>query len=414
MEMLKYYTKVIISLFLHLFWVFPIKKNHIFMMNDHSYSFSDNLKYLSLYLTEEEPKKYKIFFSLKDSKGIGNLPIVPVKWLSFKHFYHAMTCSVLITNNGGTAYLPVRKKQLVINTWHGGGPYKVTGTEALNDYYNMSDNQGMSSKEKAKAQKRNQKLIYWFEKDLQYNAKKTDYILSSCRMSANTEVKGLFFTDSQCLNSGSPRIDWMFRKDKTASAREKIFQKYKIPEDKKLILYAPTFRGFFSNYSGVVADDLLEIDYKRTVRAVEEKFGGEWLFAVRFHPRLKDVQLISDDVTNMTLYPDAQELLMAADMLITDYSSIMWDVSFTDKPVFLFATDIHDYKVKRGFYLPPEEWPFPMASDNDEMEHNIFDFDMEKYIRKVEAHHEAVGSFENGKACQIVKQIIDRHLEKNY
>ncbi len=412
MEMLKYYTKVIISLFLHLFWVFPIKKNHIFMMNDHSYSFSDNLKYLSLYLTEEEPEKYKIFFSLKDSEGIGNLPIVPVKWLSFKHFYHAMTCSVLITNNGGTAYLPFRKKQLVINTWHGGGPYKVTGTKALNDYYSMSNSQDKPSKEIVKEQKKNQKLIYWFEKDLQYNARKVDYILSSCKMSSDTEVKGLFFADNQCLDSGSPRIDWMFRTDKIAMTRVKVFRKYSIPKDKKLILYAPTFRGFFSDYSGVIADDLLEIDYKRAIKAVESKFGGEWLFAVRFHPRLKDIRLISDNVINMTLYPDAQELLMAADMLITDYSSIMWDVSFTDKPVFLFATDIYEYEVKRGFYLPPEDWPFPLASNNDELEDIISSFVPEIYLKKVESHHKAVGSFENGQACQMVAQIIDKHLEK--
>lgn len=413
MEMIKYYVKVIISFFLHIFWIFPIQRDKIFMMNDHSYSFSDNLKYLALDLIEKDVNKYKFYFSLKNDDGIENLPIISVKWLSLKHFYHALTSSVLITNNGGTAYLPVRKKQLVINTWHGGGPYKVTGTKALNDYYNMSKDEGKTPWEKEKEQKKKQRLIYWFEKDLKYNAKKIDYVLSSCKMCTEAEAKGLFFTDEQCVDSGMPRMDWMLKCDKVKAIREKVFHKYGISTEKKLILYAPTFRGFFTDYTGVFADDILKIDYKRIVKAAEERFGGEWFFAVRFHPRLKDAKINPVDLINMTLYPDAQELLMAADILITDYSSVMWDVSFTKNPVFVFAADINDYQIKRGFYLSPEEWPFPLASTNEEMEENIKKFNFESYERKVNAHHKYVGSFENGNACQTVKDIIDNHIAKN-
>lgn len=412
MELVKYYIKIIISFFLHIFWLFPIQKNKIFMMNDHSYSFSDNLKYLSLYLLEKDVEKYKIYFSLKNDQGIEELPIIPIKWFSWKHFYHAITCSVLITNNGGTAYLPIRKKQLVINTWHGGGPYKVTGTKALNDYYNMGEDNSNSQQARTKEQRKNQRLIYWFEKDLQYNAKKFDYMLSSCKMCTDAEAKGMFFTDRQCLDSGMPRMDWMFQADKVASTREKVFNKYSLSKDKKLILYAPTFRGFFTDYSGVIAEDLLEIDYKRVIQTAEEKFGGEWVFAIRLHPRLKEAKIKADDLINMTLYPDAQELLMVADMLITDYSSVMWDVSFSKNPVFLFAKDINDYQVKRGFYLPLEKWPFPLATNNEEMIDNIRNFEYESYEKMVKAHHEAVGSFEKGKACQILEDIIDNHISK--
>lgn len=410
MELIKYYTKVFISFLLHIFWVFPIQRNKIFMMNDHSYTFSDNLKYLSIYLLEKDADRYKIFFSLKNPSGIDEYSIVPVKWLSIKHFYHAMTSAVLITNNGGTAYLPIRKKQLVINTWHGGGPYKVTGTKALTDYYNMSDNDNKTPKEKAKEQKKNQKLIYWFEKDLMYNAKKTDYMLSSCKMCTEAEAKGLFFTDEQCLDSGMPRMDWMFRADKVKVTREKVFRTYGISPDKKLIIYAPTFRGFFTDYNGVITDDLLEIDYKKTLMAAEERFGGRWVFAVRLHPRLKDIAISADDIINMTQYPDAQEILMSADMLITDYSSVMWDVSFSKNPVILFATDINDYQVRRGFFLPIEQWPFPLASTNDTLVENIRCFDYDSYMKKVEDHHKSVGSFEKGNACQIIGDIIDNHI----
>lgn len=379
-------------------------------MNDHSYTFSDNLKYLALDLLENDREKYFIYFSLKNPEGIGDLPIVPVKWHSIMHFYHALTCSVLITNNGGTAFLPIRKKQLAINTWHGGGPYKVTGTPALTDYYNMNDCVDKSKSEKLKELKKNQRLVYWFEKDLKYNAKKMDYMLSSCRMCTEAEAKGMFYTDEQCLDSGMPRMDWMFKDEKVKDIKEKVFAKYGISQDKKLILYAPTFRGFFTDYAGVITDDYLEIDYKNVVKACEERFNGEWVFAVRLHPRLKESKINSEGIINMTQYPDAQELLMSVDMLITDYSSVMWDVSFSPNPVLLFATDINNYMVKRGFYLPVEEWPFPLAYSNNELIANIKAFDFVSYYKKVRAHHEAVGSFETGNACQMVKDIIYKHI----
>lgn len=408
MEIIKYYIKNSISFLLRLFWVFPIQKNKIFMMNDHSYTFSDNLKYLSLYLLENEPKKYDIYFSLKDNSDITDYDITPVKWLSFMHFYHSMTSSIIITNNGGISYLPIRKQQLVINTWHGGGPYKVTGTKALNDYYNMNTTE-IDSKS-SKEERKNRRIVYWYEMNLRYNAQKVNYILSSCKMCTDAEAKGLFYTDEQCLNIGSPRLDWMSRFEKVTCVRNKVFEKYGISNDKKLILYAPTFRGFFKDYAGVISDEMLEIDYLRTIKAVTEKFGGEWVFAVRLHPRLKDAKIKSCGLINMTTYPDAQELLMALDLLITDYSSVMWDVSFSKNPVFLFATDINKYQVRRGFYLPVEDWPFPLSTNNEELVENIRNFDAGLYRTKVQNHHFAVGSFEKGNACQTVREIIDNHI----
>lgn len=410
MEMLKYYVKEIIAFFLHIFWIFPIQKKKIVFLNDHSYSFSDNLKYLALYLLEYDSQNYSMYFSLKNDEGLAGLSIVPVRWLSFKHFFHAITANVLITNNGGISYLPIRKKQLVINTWHGGGPYKVTGTKALNDYYKMSELEEIDHNKKVLAQKRNKRLIYWYEKGLQYNANKFDYMLSSCKMCTDVEAKGLFYTDHQCLDSGMPRLDWMFRKDKVSETRKKVFVSYGIEPNKKLILYAPTFRGFFSDYTGVISDEMLEIDYKQVIEASKYKFGGDWIFAVRLHPRLKDIKIENGNLINMTAYPDAQELLMSLDMLITDYSSVMWDVSFSKNPVFLFAPDINDYQVKRGFYLQINKWPFPLATTNKELTENIINFDSSEYKIKVTKHHDDVGSFEKGNSCQMLKKIIDNHI----
>lgn len=381
LEFIKYCIKLSLTFMLHIFWVFPVHKDRLFFINDHSFSFSDNLKYLALYFTEKDREKYEIYFSLNDFSGIDNSVIHPVKHHSIKHFYYALTSSVLFTNMGGISYLPIRKKQLVINTWHGGGPYKVTGIDAINGY--------------------------WYDKEQRYNAKKTDYILSSCRVFTEVEAKGMYYPLEKCINSGLPRNDILFDSAKVEELRKKVHRYYKLSDKTKIILYAPTFRGNFEDYSGVIANDLLEIDYRLVIEEITKKYGGDWVFAVRLHPKLKEAKFNTNDLINMSSYADAQELMAAIDILITDYSSVMWDFSLREEPCMIFATDINDYEIKRGFYIPPEEWPFPIATTNDELKKNIESFDLDDYRKKVNIHHEAVGSFEKGNACSIVLNLIN-------
>ena len=115
------------------------------------------------------------------------------------------------------------------------------------------------------------------------------------------------------------------------------------------------------------------------------------------------------DVTN---YPDMQELLCAADILITDYSSCMWDFSLMYKPCFIYATDIEQYTQERDFYTPMSEWPFPIATNTDELINNILNFNQEEYVQKVKQHHKALGSFEDGHASERILKILETIVNK--
>jgi CDP-glycerol glycerophosphotransferase len=108
---------------------------------------------------------------------------------------------------------------------------------------------------------------------------------------------------------------------------------------------------------------------------------------------------------NATDYPDMQDLLQCADVLLTDYSSCMWDFSLMHKPCFLYARDIAEYRGERDFYTPIESWPFPLASDNDALERVIAEFDETAYGAAVDRHHAELGSAESGTAAQ---QCTDR------
>ena len=144
---------------------------------------------------------------------------------------------------------------------------------------------------------------------------------------------------------------------------------------------------------------------------------------MRSHPHLaKDIFAKANRhnrVIDVSSYVDMQELLAASDVLITDYSSSMWDFSFTGRPCFIYANDLSSYKMERNFHTPIDEWPFPLAERNEELKSNILNFDQHDYECKVRQHHEELGSYENGNAsfelCNIIMRLINKgKLENNY
>ena len=97
-----------------------------------------------------------------------------------------------------------------------------------------------------------------------------------------------------------------------------------------------------------------------------------------------------------------QELLAAADMLITDYSSCIWDYSFLYRPCFLYTPDLLEYLAKTGFYVDIHEWPFPICENMEDLEKQIRSFDEEKNRARIMEHHQQMGSYESGHACEAV------------
>ena len=115
----------------------------------------------------------------------------------------------------------------------------------------------------------------------------------------------------------------------------------------------------------------------------------------------------SGNIINVSDYPDAQELLVAADVLITDYSSIMWDFSLQYKPVFLYHNDINEYLDKRGFYCPLAELPYPIGHDNDELYEKVLNFDPEQYEKELKKFFEKYGALDQGVATdKVVSHIL--------
>lgn len=312
------------------------------------------------------------------SKGIR--VISPQSW---RYYYYAERSQFIIFNDSVISHFIKKNGQIYIDTWHGGGAYKRCDKTFIN-------NRG----------------LYW--KMCCYNImNKIDYFISSSKQFSIAMKEDTGLPIKVFYPCGMPRNDIFFDKEKIKNIRLEVLGKYKININKKVVLYAPTFREYKNENA---------IDFKNLLDALSVRFGGEFVLLLRRHPhRAEEIftgETQNEGVIDVSNYVDMQELLCAADILITDYSSSMWDYSFTYRPCFIFANDIESYTGERGFHTPIEKWPFPIARDNSELIHNIMVFDEKKYKANVDQHHKELGSYEDGHGAEKICQLIERLCEK--
>lgn len=236
-----------------------------------------------------------------------------------------------------------------------------------------------------------------------------DYIIVGSRFDEATCRKGLGFS-GEVVMAGSPRSDVLFRKE-----RFFVREHYSIPPDKKLLLYAPTFRKYANEWEDLTA--FCDLDFFLTKQSVEARFGGDWVILLRMHPVAaalsRDIE-IPPYVVDVSDYYDSEELVAVSDAMITDYSSIMFEPTYIKKPVFLLATDLSKYlKEERGFLIDYDTLPFPIAKSNEELALNIKYFDEVAYEKKVDSFCEQYGVHEDGHAAERAAMFISRLINTN-
>jgi len=276
-------------------------------------------------------------------------------------------------------YPPKRKGQYYIQTWHGGFPLKKIEKDAENKI----------GKGYVDIAKRDSKLA--------------DLFISNSKFCTNL-YRSAFWYEGEIIESGSPRCDIIINNKSCICAKVKKY--FNISFTSNILIYAPTFR---SDLNTVVYN----IDFNELIEALEHKFGGQWNVLVRLHPIIsyKDNFIkYNTRIINATHYDDMYELLAASDILITDYSSTMFEFSLSNKPVFLYAADVRTYAEDRNFYFDIYSLPYPLAKDNSELGCVIANFDFVKYTKEVCAFLKQLGSAEKGNAATQVgnriKQII--------
>lgn len=365
---------------LKIFWIFPIKKNRIVFRSNHGTKYNCNPKYISEYLQENYKDKFEIIWlfdrqSINSHRYIEKYGITVANQKSMLGILYMITAKFLIDNHGVVSYIPIRKNQIIINTWHGGGSYKKEYVDSTDEHKKYME--------------------------MMYNT--TSAFISSCHKFTTCNLSQVFKKNpNKILEIGMPRNDIFWQKDE--SIKRKVKNKLKISIESKIVLYAPTFR-YDANA------DIYMLNSKEICKACEDRFGGTFVFVARFHPfvekkyREKGIAnfIISND------YEDMQELLYATDVLISDYSSCLWDASLSYIPSFIYAADLDFYSEKRNFHTPIREWPYPLAEDENGLVKNILSFNENIYRKKVDFHHKSLGSFESGNACKkIANYMVNR------
>ena len=206
------------------------------------------------------------------------------------------------------------------------------------------------------------------------------------------------------LKYGAPRNDILVRNDPAEIAAVKA--KIGIDPAIKLLLYAPTYRE-----TTTVVPKEAQMDLLRTLEHLETTTGDKWMCLYRAHYLSTGIDLdsVRDRLIDMTRYGDMAELLLIADMLLTDYSSSAMDYCLLGRPVLLFQSDIEDYLAHREMYFKMSDTPFLVAMDQAELEQLISDMTPEKAAENCRAIQDYFGFSETGRATEeSCKYIIDK------
>jgi CDP-glycerol glycerophosphotransferase len=363
----------------------PIENNKIIFRTCNG-GYSCNPKYIAEEIIKQK-LPYKLVWVVDENilNFIDDFPRDKMKLVmagTAEEIKETLTAQFIIDNERRSKYIKEgiykREGQKYIQTFHGSLGIKKTGIDR-ND----------TSKKKLKPAKIDSLAV--------------DYLISNSTF-VTEFFKRMFWNHGEILEYGHPRNDIFFKnKEEQNEIRAKVYKYYNIPQNKKIIMYAPTLRE---------DNDMtcFSLDVEKTVQAISKKFNDDWVVIIRLHPWLLNYKdkftPKGSNIIDATSYSDMQELLVASDILITDYSSCVYDFMLQYKPAFIFATDIKKYDNTRGLYYPLSSTPFPVAETNDELVEKIENFDYESYKENVAEFLKGKGCIEDGHASERVVELI--------
>ena len=356
----------------------------IIFMNFFGKGFGCNPKYIALEIIRRK-LPYDLVWLVSDMNEPMPAEIRKVRFGSPEAEHELATAKVFVTNIKNSPPYKKRDGQYLIMTWHGGisvGAFKKVEREA-------------------EAQ-----LSPRYVAQSKANSKMTDLMLSASKRSTE-EIRKNFWYDGEIMECGVPNNDILF--NRPPDLIDKVKVQLGIPSTNKILMYGPTFRN-------KPEDNLsaCRLDFNQMLEVVAKKFGGEWTLVMRLHPNVASLNLttrlvtLSDRIVDATKYADTQELLVAADVLVSDYSGIMISFLAMRKPVFICAKDLDTYPKERG--LKPFYFELPIEHNKTEAE--LFDciakYDEPTERARVDEFMSKIKSFDDGHASE---HVVDRIVE---
>ncbi|MGX7025111.1 bifunctional glycosyltransferase/CDP-glycerol:glycerophosphate glycerophosphotransferase [Vagococcus hydrophili] len=360
------------------FMKLPQKKKMIMFEAYWGRSYSCNPKAMYEYVDQNYPG-YTCVWSLNNPYEEVKGNAIKVKKNSWRYYYYLARSKYFINNvNWPNEYIK-RDTSVEIQTLHGTF-LKTMGLDVEDEVKTKEQLEGF--------RKRHGR---W------------DYLVSPSSFMTKT-ARRVFEFNKEMLEFGFPRNDLLVNAEEHQDISIKLKEKLNIPADKKVILYAPTYR----NKSG--------FNFELDIKEMREKLSDDYVLLVRLHyfvAKSLDLDEVEDFVVNVCNYPDVQELLLITDVLITDYSSIMFDYANLNRPMLFFTYDLEYYRdVLRGMYLDfEEEAPGKLCKKTEELIESLEDLEnyQKEYSLKLNEFRSRYNEFEKGEAS---KQAFEKIFRK--
>lgn len=322
-------------------------------------------------------KDYKYVWAFDDPDKFDVDGADKVKLNSLKYFITALRSGLWITNVNIERGLKFKPKGTVyLDTWHGTGPLKIDG----NAQKNRSD----------------------------YDFSNIDIFCSSSNWHDSRLLKDFRVRKKNIIRCGMPRNDALYNTN--AEEINILREKYQVPKGKKVILYAPTWRERADGGKSRVISPPID------VQRWKDKLADEYVLLFRMHHLTSKALKIKYDsfVRDFSGSCDVNELMKIADILITDYSSILTDYSILEKPIVLFAYDYEEYYESRGLYKKLEEiLPGYICSNQDEVIDMIVNMDRKKAIDAVKKLKQNYAYTKGDSTSVCMKALKSKIAESN-
>ncbi len=379
--------------YLYYFLFYKIDDKMIFFESFYGNSYSCSPKAIYEYvLNDERFKDYKFVWAFKNiNKYTFDERTILVKSNSRKYYKYLSKSKYWVVNLLINTGVKKKKNQVYVQCWHGTPLKKLR--------YDIEKDNVLNSI--SEVRKRN---------DL--DAIKFDYFISPSKFCTEKFTSAFNLkklnNENIFIEKGYPRNDYLFNYKK--SDIKKIKKKLNIPLNKKVILYAPTFRDNQVNENGYTYN--VELDFNK----LKNEFSEEYVILFRAHYFIAnkfDFKKYNNFVYDVSKYEDINELYIISDILITDYSSVFFDFANLKKPILFYMYDYNNYKNNlRDFYIDLKELPGPILKKENTLIKEIKNIDnySKKYKEKYEKFNKKYNYLDDGNATKrVVEEIFNEN-----
>lgn len=368
----------------------PSHPKTVLFISFHGRGFSDNPKALYEYLKYKSAyRDYEFVWAIKHhkKKDIDIAGAKVIEYFSISYFFYLARSRYWVVNCKLPSYVLKKKEQVYLQTWHG-TPLKRLAHDIVVPQGTTFYRSHMSEEDMKKT----------YDNDVS----KYTYMISPNQFC--TEVfKSAFQIDRERLiETGYPRNDYL--SNVSEQEKDELRKKLGLPQDKKVVLYAPTWRDNQFVTSGYTFK--LQVDFMKW----KEELGEDYVVLFKPHYLITSTY-VHDEALKGFVYDidamfDISELYVISDVLVTDYSSVFFDYAILKRPIYFYMYDIEEYADElRGFYLDiQKDLPGDLFREENAllmaMKHNVFD------LQRIETFNERFNNCEDGQASKRVVDIV--------